>query len=101
MTVKIATSHSDGKVTIAVNGRFGFDLHQEFRKAYKDLHDPGARYVVDMDRVEYIDSSALGMLLQLREHAGGNRADVRLIHCRPEIKRILEIANFQKLFQLA
>jgi HptB-dependent secretion and biofilm anti anti-sigma factor len=40
------------------------------------------------------------MLLLLREHAGGDRAKVKIVHCRPEVKKIFSIANFHQLFQL-
>lgn len=45
-------------------------------------------------------SSALGMLLLLREHAGDDKADVKIVRCRPEVKKILTIANFHHLFHL-
>jgi anti-anti-sigma factor len=47
-----------------------------------------------------MDSSALGMLLLLREHVDGVRERVRIINCNTEIRKILEIANFDKLFDI-
>ncbi|ROR35154.1 STAS domain-containing protein [Inmirania thermothiophila] len=92
----------DGKVvTIAVSGRFDFNLHREFREAYEQAPAEGVRYVVDLAGTEYIDSSALGMLLLLRERAGGDQADVEIRNCSPEIKRILTISNFHHLFKIS
>ena len=51
-----------------------------------------------MGEAEYLDSSALGMLLLMREHAGGDHAKIRIVNCRPQIKNILKVANFAKLF---
>jgi anti-anti-sigma factor len=91
----------DGKViTIDISGRFDFSVHQEFRQIYESAHSPGRQYIIDLRQTEYVDSSALGMLLLLREHAGGDRANVQLLHCRPEVKKILTIANFDQLFYL-
>ena len=53
-----------------------------------------------MTDADYMDSSALGMLLLLREHAGGDNAKIEVVGCKPEIKKILAIANFQKLFDI-
>jgi anti-anti-sigma factor len=47
-----------------------------------------------------MDSSALGMLLQLREHAGGSNQSVLIRNCNPEIAEILRISNFNKLFTM-
>jgi anti-anti-sigma factor len=57
--------------------------------------------VVDLQATDYMDSSALGMLLVLRERAGGDRAQIRIVNCKPEIRRILDIARFGQLFQIA
>jgi anti-anti-sigma regulatory factor len=47
-----------------------------------------------------MDSSALGMLLLLRDYAGGDNAKVVLQNCGPEIKNIFEISNFEKLLTI-
>ena len=91
----------DGKnVTINVSGRFDFGSHQDFRKAYEQVDRGGGQYVVNMAQAEYMDSSALGMLLMLREHAGGDTANIKITNCREEIRNVLTIANFQKLFKI-
>jgi len=90
---------NDGDVTITITGRFDFNDHTAFRDAYRDA--PGSsKFVVDMSSTDYMDSSALGMLLLLREHAGGDKAKIAIGGCKPEIKKILTIANFQKLFEI-
>jgi HptB-dependent secretion and biofilm anti anti-sigma factor len=100
MSVAVEASPSDKKVTITIVGQFGFSDHREFREAYRNNRIDDAQYIVDLHGTEYIDSSGLGMLLLLREHVGGEHADVSLVNCRPDVKQVLEIANFQKLFRL-
>lgn len=92
---------SDGKeVTISIDGRFDFNVHQDFRSAYRDQR-PDAKYIIKMSGTDYIDSSALGMLLLLREHAGNDNADITITGCKDEIKKILSIANFERLFKIS
>ncbi len=85
-------------LTINIRGRFDFSLHQDFRKAYEQGNGTTEHYVINLRDTEYLDSSALGMLLLLREHAGGDGSRVTLASCRPEVKKILTIANFHKMF---
>jgi anti-anti-sigma regulatory factor len=40
------------------------------------------------------------MLLLLRDFAGGDSANIEFVNCRPEVKNIFEISNFQKLFTI-
>lgn len=95
------SSTSDGnKHIINIQGRFDFSLQSEFRQSY-ELAAPSSNFVVDFAATDYIDSSALGMLLLLRDYAGGDSANIDIVHCRNEIKNILEISNFQKLFQIS
>jgi len=47
-----------------------------------------------------MDSSALGMLLLLREHAGADRADIRIVNASGELRGTLRVAGFDKLFVL-
>jgi ABC-type transporter Mla MlaB component len=67
MPLTIQRSDDDRVVTITISGRFDFDLHQEFRQAFEHAEDEEASYVIDLAQAEYMDSSALGMLLLLRD----------------------------------
>lgn len=51
--------------------------------------------------VDYLDSSALGMLLMLRDKLGGANKEVALVGVRGNVKQVLDIANFAKLFQIS
>ena len=88
----------DGCLTINVAGRFDFSLHQEFRDAYEKVEPAPPAIRVDMGSAEYLDSSALGMLLLLRDFAGGDQARVEIVNCNADVRKILSISNFEQLF---
>jgi HptB-dependent secretion and biofilm anti anti-sigma factor len=92
-----------GKAVIKLAGRFDFNTHRDFRGAYEPLvSDPAVRaVVVDFFEVDYLDSSALGMLLMLRDKLGGVNKEVALAGVRGNVKQVLDIANFGKLFQIS
>jgi anti-anti-sigma factor len=87
-------------LTITVDGRFDFNCHQVFRQSYEARDAESTRFVVDLQNTAYIDSSALGMLLLLRDYAGGDQANILLRHCNGEVRNILAISNFEKLFDI-
>lgn len=92
---------ADGKVlTITINGRFDFSAHQAFRDSYEKLTPAPSEILVDMVDTTYLDSSALGMLLLLRDHAGGDSSNITLSNCNDDIKKILTISNFEQLFKI-
>ncbi len=100
MAVAAELSANGDELVIRVTGRFDFSAHQEFREAYEHLPGRPSRYCVDMQETSYLDSSALGMLLLLRDHAGGDSAEVTLVNCNPDVRKILSISNFEQLFTI-
>ncbi|MBF0371286.1 MAG: STAS domain-containing protein [Magnetococcales bacterium] len=103
MSGTISVNRGDSETVISIKGRFNFEMHSQFRSAYQEETEGGAKgrkFVIDLTGTEYIDSSALGMLLLLREEAGTNEANIEITNARPEIRKILETANFQRLFKI-
>lgn len=91
----------DGKVVIKLEGRFDFNAHREFREVVdRAVREAERQIQVDLDAVDYLDSSALGMLLMLRDKAKGAGKDVVLANARGTVKQVIDIANFGKLFSL-
>ncbi len=92
----------NGKVVVKLSGRFDFNSHREFRAAYEELLGRGdtREFVVDLGGVDYLDSSALGMLLLLRDKVGAENKSVALANCKGNVRQVLDIANFGKLFQI-
>jgi anti-anti-sigma factor len=92
----------DGKlVTIRIHETFDFASHREFRNAYCRRPGSGCTFIVDLLEAATMDSSALAMLLLLREHAGNGAADIRIVNCGEEARKLLKIANFDTLFRIS
>lgn len=92
---------ADGQaLTIKINGRFDFSAHQMFRDAYDKPDTRMGAYVVDLTDTTYLDSSALGMLLLLRDYAGGDNANIHIKNCSEDVLKILSISNFGQLFKI-
>jgi len=100
MTVSAQTNQSGKELTINISGRFDFSSHQEFRQIYENAPSDINEFIINMNDATYLDSSALGMLLLLRDHAGGDNADIKIVHCNDDVKKILTISNFGQLFNI-
>ena len=85
-------------LTISISENFDFSVHPDFRDAYQDV-DASFNVIVDLRQTEYLDSAALGMLLLLDEHFGGKK--IKITGCSKYIREVLEIANFQKKFDIS
>ena len=99
MNMKVTAQN--GLAAIHLPGRFDFDARRAFVEARDTALAAGAREIqVNFSDTEYIDSSALGMLLVLREKANDHGVSVSLAACRGAVADIIQIANFGRLFAI-
>lgn len=100
MTITSSLSTDGNVLTITIQGRFDFSALQQFRNTYEKVTPKPKSYVIDLKESDYLDSSALGMLLALRDHAGGDEADIRILNSNPDVKKILVITKLDELFKV-
>jgi anti-anti-sigma factor len=85
-------------LSLQLGERFDFSIHREFHDACLGAGRVARSYLIDLAEVTHMDSSALGMLLLLREHAGADHADIRIVNAGTELRGTLRVAGFDKLF---
>lgn len=99
----IITRTFDKVASITISGRFDFQVHREFKGAYAPLigNAEVQEIEIEMNNVDYLDSSALGMLMLLNERAKNDHKSVILLLGRGSVvAHVLEVANFNKIFQI-
>ena len=66
------------------------------------LIDAGqARLVVSLDKLEYISSSGLRVLLATLKKVRKQQGDIRLACLKPNIKEVFDISGFNQLFNIS
>ena len=101
MSITSSLSNNGEVLTISIVGRFDASSLEQFRRSFEIVEATDIRrYRVDLAETVHLDSSALGMLLVLRDHAGGDRADITIMNCSPEVKKIFTISSFEQLFTI-
>lgn len=96
MPISSTVSSDKKRVMISVTERFDYSLHQPFRDAYRQISNAGMIYSLDLSRANYMDSSALGMILLLKEHAEKHGGSVIISKPHPSVEKVLKIANFDR-----
>jgi anti-anti-sigma factor len=100
MSITSSVSDKGDVLTIVVQGRFDFSALQLFRNSYEKVSPKPSKFIIDLRESDYLDSSALGMLLALRDYAGGDSASISIVNCNPDIKKILVITKLDELFSV-
>lgn len=85
-------------LVIRVDGRFDYRANREFRTAMET--GKPSRYVLDLTGADYMDSSALGMMLILRDSVGGDGRRIKITGANASVRKILDVARFGDIFDI-
>jgi len=84
-------------ITVEITGRLDHRSVTEFKQLFGKSPP---LWIVDMSGVSYVDSSALGVLLLLREQVSNDPKRVHLRGLQGQPKAVLTIAKFDRLFTM-
>lgn len=86
---------------IAVSGEFTFVDHGPFKQMVDEvLLSTGQSIVIDLSKLDFIDSAGLGMLLLARDEAKRNDRELILKRPNGQVKRMFGVTKFNTLFNV-
>jgi len=98
----VGVTEAGDTATIYLNGSFVFQAHRDFKASYehKLKQEHIAHLVIDFANVEYLDSSALGMLLVLKDKVETAKKTITLVRPNTVTAQTFDIAGFYKQFTI-
>ena len=97
--MSFATTTSADSIVVRVPSRFDFRFMTDFRVHMEAaIQGSGGSVVVDLADTTYLDSSALGMLLVLRDKARAKGKAVVISRPGGLVREALQRARFEKIF---
>lgn len=100
MDIKVNVREAQGQTYVVdLNGEIDVYTSPKVKDVIGDLIDKGHyNLVINLEKVRYIDSTGLGVLIgglkRVREHGG----TVNLVCTNPQIKKIFDITGLVKIF---
>ena len=101
--MKITTMFSNENTVFIINieGDFNFSQLHEFKKSYSDIETlKDKKIIVDLRNTLTVDSSALGMLLNLQTELSKQDQEIEIINSNDVVRKIFHITNFEKKFSI-
>ncbi|MFM9891034.1 MAG: STAS domain-containing protein [Rickettsiales bacterium] len=99
MNITVHT-HS-GHYTVTLGGQFTFTDHPAFREVLDSIDRADVTCVtMDLSRVEFVDSAALGMLLLANDAAKKTSKKLVIRGTQGQVKKMFDMANFHTMFTL-
>jgi anti-anti-sigma factor len=99
---QINITKNNNIATLHLSAWFGFHAHKQFKEAYTRLLNETIlkSIAVDMSKIEHLDSSALGMLLLLRERTIAAGKSLQLVGPSEYTDKVFQLTNFESLFEI-
>ena len=101
MEVSFDITHQAGKAVLAVQGEIDVYTAPQVRQQLIDLANEGHKTVVmDMESVDFLDSTGLGVLVGGLKRLRGADGDLVLVSTQPRVVKVLEITGLTKVFKV-
>ena len=99
MDLTLATSEVDGKTIVAVGGEIDVYTAPKLRDKITELVAEGVyQIVIDMEAVEFLDSTGLGVLVGGLKKVRAHDGSLELICTQDRLLKIFRITGLAKVF---
>ncbi len=92
--------HPNGIPVIQISGRLAGQETRKIREKLQPIINTSSALVFDCSKLEYIDSSGLGVLLKELKLAISRNGDLRLAGLLVKVQMMLEITRADKIFKI-
>ncbi|HEY4688250.1 MAG TPA: STAS domain-containing protein [Anaerolineae bacterium] len=99
--MRIEIVESQNVVVVAIGGDVDTTTASDLHTVFDDLVARGVRnFVIDLGDIAFMDSSGLAALAKLYKRIRIGRGDVRLCCLPPDMRRIIELTRFDRVFAI-
>ena len=101
MDLGLDVTERDGYTVLAVRGEVDVYTAPRFRERLIELVSEGKhRIVIDLEGVDFLDSTGLGVLVGALKRVRSNDGDLFLVCTQPRIRKVFEVTGLTKVFSL-
>ena len=94
-------TENDGVFRLTLSGRLTYNDHNEMRNVIQFLKEHKAkRIIIDMSKLTFIDSAAIGMLLIIAEELRNINGIMTINSPSGQVARVLTAAKILDLFKM-
>jgi anti-anti-sigma factor len=98
----IFQKEKDGVVILEIVGRLDADTAPEAEKHIKELLAAGTtRLLLDMEKLEYISSAGLRVVLMAVKDLRGKQGKIVLCSLNEYVREVFEVSNFTSIIPIA
>lgn len=99
--MKTTFREENGKYLVTLEGRLDTTASEQTAKELSILNDcMGHDIIIDCEKLDYISSSGLRILLNIRKHASAVGSKVTVKNISSDIRKVFQMTGFISLFDI-
>lgn len=97
----IKVDEKNGKcVVFSLDGKLDLNASKPLKEMFDKYLDDKDSIVLDLDNVDFANSSGLGLLVSLLKTAKGKNKNLYLCALRPYIKELFDVTQLNRIFDI-
>ena len=92
--------NEDNLQTIKLIGDLDVYSEDEFKSFIDEEIDPNKDITIDLKDLEYLDSTGLGMFMNIYKMVNDNGKDIKIINAKDNIQKLFKITDLTDLFDM-
>ena len=100
MSLAIDVERDDRMALLVLRGELDMSTAPQLRECLVEIIDEGARIVIDMEALDFLDSAGLGILVGGLKRARTRGAELELVCTSRDVLKPLEITGLDRVFTI-
>ena len=92
--------NEDNLQTIKLIGDLDVYSEDDFKTFIDEEIDPNKDITIDLKDLEYLDSTGLGMFMNIYKMVNDNGKDIKIINAKDNIQKLFKITDLTDLFDM-
>ncbi|MDU5230610.1 MAG: STAS domain-containing protein [Anaerococcus sp.] len=92
--------NEDNLQTINLIGDLDVYSEDDFKTFIDEEIDPNKDITIDLKDLEYLDSTGLGMFMNIYKMVNDNGKDIKIINAKDNIQKLFKITDLTDLFDM-
>lgn len=98
--MNISTKNENGRLTVSVNGRIDTNTSPQLQTELLEAFQHSSSILLDLEKVAYISSAGLRVLLIAQKTAASKKAVFELANVAPEVMNVLDSVGFSDILMI-
>lgn len=100
MSLSVNTEAKQGSLIVHVGGELDVYTAPQLQEAVDQAFAGGGLVILDLSDVHFIDSTALGVLVEVHQRSHSENAELRLVVSDPMVFKIFRVTGFDGVFSI-